>query len=239
MWKNERVLQFDLAPIASLPCQSRGVAGAALRKKCLSAHLIFDEHKMTMNTHRRSCTGGRRRQTQHISSLLWLAVVWTSLCSVSVLAFAARNFCPGRRANVLRLKQQQGREPRPTLLLLTSKNEDERSDDKKNNNSAEDDKMLSELVRAKLEADHTRKFLRSRPRKLAYDEARTWVQRNLGVDTEDEFNDLVENGNLRTPYIPKRPEEYYRQSTEWISWDHFLKDDRNYPGVKPASGAFD
>ena len=45
VWKNERVLQFDLAPIASLPCQSRGVAGAALRKKCLSAaHLIFDEH---------------------------------------------------------------------------------------------------------------------------------------------------------------------------------------------------
>ena len=29
---------FDLAPIASLPYQGRGVAGAALRKKCLSAH---------------------------------------------------------------------------------------------------------------------------------------------------------------------------------------------------------
>ena len=98
--------------------------------------------------------------------------------------------------------------------------------------------MLSELVRVRLEADHKRKFLKSRPRKLAYEEARTWVQRNLGVDTEEEFNDLVENGNLRTPYIPKRPEEYYSHSNEWISWDHFLKDDNNY-GVKPASGAFD
>ena len=188
-----------------------------------SIHLIFDE-QMTMSTHRRACTGGRRRQTRHISSLLGLAVVWTSSCSVSALAFVARNFGgqPGRRANVLRLRQhrQQGRGP--TLLLLTSKNENERSEEEKNNNSAEDDKMLSELVRLKLEADHTRKFLRSRPRKLAYDEARTWVQRNLGVDTEDEFNDLVENGNLRTPYIPKRAEEYYTRSKEWISWDHFL-----------------
>ena len=110
-----------------------------------------------------------------------------------------------RRANVPRQQRQQGRGP--TLLSLTSKNENENSDETDKAKSAEDDKMLSELVRAKLEADHKRKFLKSRPRKLKCDEARTWVQRNLGVDTEDEFNDLVENGNLRTPYIPKRPEE--------------------------------
>jgi len=47
----------------------------------------------------------------------------------------------------------------------------------------------------------------------------------LGVDTEEEFNDLVANGNLRTPYIPKRPEEYYSAVGTWISWNHFLKDE--------------
>ena len=171
-----------------------------------------------MGAQRRACSSGPRRQTRHVPSLLGLAVVWASSCSASYQANAfAVPFAGGRP---------------PTRLSMTNGNGE-------SNGADEDDKMLSELVRVKLEADHTRKFLKSRPRKLAYDEARTWVQRNLGVDTQEEFNDLVENGNLRTPYIPKRPEEYYSQSNEWISWDHFLKDDRNYPGVKPASGAFD
>lgn len=199
---------------------------------------------MTMS-HRRACTaGGPRWRTRqvHVPSLLVLAVICTSsalaLFQADAFIFATNiGGHPARRANILSQQRQQGR--RPTRLLLTNKNESESSDGTNNNSSAEDDKMLSELVRVKLEADHTRKFLKSRPRKLGYDQARTWVQRNLGVDTEDEFNDLVENGNLRTPYIPKRPEEYYTHSNEWISWDHFLKDDPDCPGVKPASGAFD
>ena len=240
-----------LAPSKSLQCQAWPAAVFEkdwyfrLHEELRPCSLLTN---MTMSSRRRACIGGCRRQTIHIPSLLGLAVLWTSSYSTSFLAdafafaFATRNFGrqPGRRrrANIPRQQQQQqGRGP--TFLLLTSKNENESSDETNNDNSAEDDKMLSELVRVKLEADHTRKFLKSRPRKLKYDEARTWVQRNLGVDTEDEFNDLVENGNLRTPYIPKRPEEYYTQSKEWISWDHFLKDDPDYPGVKPASGAFD
>ena len=218
---------------ASLPSS---VAGGGSSKILVSSASLTN---MTMSNRRRACIRGCRRQTMHIPSLLGLAVLWTSSCSVSFLAdafaFATRNIGgqPGRRANIPRQQRQQGRGP--TLLSLTSKNENENSDETDKTKSAEDDKMLSELVRVKLEADHKRKFLKSRPRKLKYDEARTWVQRNLGVDTEDEFNDLVENGNLRTPYIPKRPEEYYTQSKEWISWE----DDPDYPGVKPASGAFD
>ena len=53
---------------------------------------------------------------------------------------------------------------------------------------------------------------------------RKWVQANLGVDTKEEFFDLVANGNLRTPYIPKEPEKYYTESGTWISWDNFLKE---------------
>jgi len=119
------------------------------------------------------------------------------------------------------------------------------------------EKMMVEKTREKLEQDNVKSFLKRRPRKLPYEDARRWVQANLGVDTEEEFDDLVANGNLRTPYIPKRPEEYYTNTREWISWDHFLRgifDERPPPGggdggsdsppsppsaVKPATGIFD
>ncbi len=72
------------------------------------------------------------------------------------------------------------------------------------------------------EKERFQKRLKSKPWKLPYDDARQWVQKNLGVQTKEEFFDLVENGNLRTPYIPKSPEEYYTEKGTWISWDHFL-----------------
>lgn len=62
------------------------------------------------------------------------------------------------------------------------------------------------------------------------------------MDTKEEFYDFVENGNLRTPYIPKRPEEYYSGTREWISWDHFLTgcfDDLSPSSIKPQTGVFD
>lgn len=94
----------------------------------------------------------------------------------------------------------------------------------------EQDKILDEIAwrstKVRLEEANTRRFkktLRSKPWKLPYDDARIWVQKNLGVDTKEEFFDLVANGNLRTPYIPKEPEKYYTDNGTWISWDHFLK----------------
>jgi hypothetical protein len=99
-----------------------------------------------------------------------------------------------------------------------------------------------EKMRDRLEEDNTQSFLKRRPRKLPYEDARRWVQGNLGPNTKEEFDDLVENGNLRTPYIPKKPEDYYTRTREWVSWDHFLKgvfDNENPSGVRPASGIFD
>jgi len=94
----------------------------------------------------------------------------------------------------------------------------------------EQDEILQEIEwrsnKVRLEEANTRRFqqtLRSKPWKLPYDDARIWVQKNLGVDTKEEFFDLVANGNLRTPYIPKEPEKYYSDNGTWISWDHFLK----------------
>eukprot|EP00586_Coscinodiscus_wailesii_P013324 CAMPEP_0172510160 /NCGR_PEP_ID=MMETSP1066-20121228/226745_1 /TAXON_ID=671091 /ORGANISM="Coscinodiscus wailesii, Strain CCMP2513" /LENGTH=259 /DNA_ID=CAMNT_0013289013 /DNA_START=126 /DNA_END=905 /DNA_ORIENTATION=+ len=73
-----------------------------------------------------------------------------------------------------------------------------------------------------LEDAHTQSFLKARPWKLPYEDSRRWVQANLGADTKEDFFDLVANGNLRTPYIPKQPETYYTESGTWVSWDHFL-----------------
>jgi hypothetical protein len=99
-----------------------------------------------------------------------------------------------------------------------------------------------EQLRDQLEQANTRSFLKHAPWKLPYNDARLWIQANLGPSTKEEFNDLVENGNLRTPYIPKRPEEYYTRTREWISWDHFLTgllDQENPSAIQPSTGFFD
>jgi hypothetical protein len=104
------------------------------------------------------------------------------------------------------------------------------------------DKIQVEKTRQQLEDSNIQSFLKRKPVKLRYDVARRWVQANLGPDTQEEFEDLVANGNLRTPYIPKRPEEWYTRTREWISWDHFLKgiyDNSNPSSVGPATGVFD
>jgi hypothetical protein len=96
--------------------------------------------------------------------------------------------------------------------------------------------------RHRLEEANVMDFLKRKPRKLPYEDARRWIQANLGPNTKEEFYDLVENGNLRTPYIPKRPEEYYSGTREWISWEHFLTGifDKEQPSaVRPSTGIFD
>ena len=79
-----------------------------------------------------------------------------------------------------------------------------------------------EEARCALEKQHTRSFLKSRPRKLPFKHARVWVQKNLGVDTKEEWVDFLEMGYIKSTYIPDNPEEYYTSTGEWISWDHFL-----------------
>ena len=99
-----------------------------------------------------------------------------------------------------------------------------------------------EKAREKLETANTQSFLKRKPRKLPYNDARRWVQGNLGCDSKEEFDDLVANGNLRTPYIPKNPESYYTSTREWISWDHFLTgcfDGSSPSAVQPKTGVFD
>jgi hypothetical protein len=111
--------------------------------------------------------------------------------------------------------------------------------------SSSDDSVLNELswrvAKIRLEEANTRSFLKRRPVKLPYLDARRWVQANLGAETEHEFRDLVVNGNLRTPYIPKNPKEYYESTGDWISWEHFLTGffEEKACGISPPTGKFD
>lgn len=141
---------------------------------------------------------------------------------------------------------EQVRQRITTHLFESSLDDDADDENDKNdvmkqvNSRAEEIKV--EKARTKLEEDNTKSFLKRRPLKLPYEDALRWVQGNLGCSTKEEFEDLVENGNLRTPYIPKRPEEYYSGTRDWISWDHFLCgvfDSQSPSSVKPQTGMFD
>ena len=105
-----------------------------------------------------------------------------------------------------------------------NENED-RVDDQDNINIKNELAWRTSKVR--LEEEENKRFsrmLKSKPYKLPYQDAKIWVQRNLGASTQEEFEDLVLNGNLRTPYIPKDPQRYYTEirGSPWLGWDDFL-----------------
>jgi hypothetical protein len=112
----------------------------------------------------------------------------------------------------------------------------------KSDSNSDDATMLDELswraAKIRLEDAHTQSFLKRKPVKMRYRDARRWVQANLGATTKDEFKDMVANGNLRTPYIPKNPSVYYKQTGDWISWDDFLTGTED-SGLSPWTGKFD
>ena len=91
-------------------------------------------------------------------------------------------------------------------------------------NSGLDD-LSWRVSRQRLEEANTKRFLKAKPVKLSYKTSQRWVQMNWNPKTKEEFRDLVDNGNLRTPYISKDPERYYGERGEWISWDHYLLGD--------------
>lgn len=100
------------------------------------------------------------------------------------------------------------------------------NNDDSQNNAAVPDELSWRLAKVRLEEANTKRFLKSRPIKLSYKDSQKWIQRNWAPNTKEEFEDLVANGNLRTPYISKRPEEYYGRRGEWISWEHYLLGDK-------------
>jgi hypothetical protein len=148
--------------------------------------------------------------------------------------FATLELCPHLKHSIVRC----------TRLWNLAMIDDSQSDgiERRNDADGRRSQRKVEQERDRLEDLNTQAFLKKRVRKLPYEAARKWVQANLGANTKEEFLDLVENGNLRTPYIPRRPDDYYTETQEWISWDHFLTgifDDAQPSAVRPQTGVFD
>jgi hypothetical protein len=190
---------------------------------------LFDCTQMTKHIYQRVALVSARRRFS-CRSLLFI------LRFITLNAYDAFEF----RYGALRWRQMT----LATHRLLSSVNDDgDRSElDFMNDLISRADKLQVERERGRLEEATMQAMLKRKPRKLPYEDARRWIQANLGPNTKEEFLDLVENGNLRTPYIPKRPEEYYTETREWISWDHFLTGifDKERPSaVGPQTGIFD
>ena len=92
------------------------------------------------------------------------------------------------------------------------------------------DDLAWRVEKLRLEEANTKRFLKSRPRFLPYEECRKWVQRWNRWDNEQDWKNWIAMGEKRNAYIPSKPDEYYGRIGKWISWDHFLgSDDRNKP----------
>jgi hypothetical protein len=116
-----------------------------------------------------------------------------------------------------------------------------KDDDKQEDSTAMLDDLSWRAAKIRLEEANTQQFLKRKPVKLPYLVARQWVQSNLGADTKEEFHDLVANGNMRSPYLPKNPKVYYTGTGEWVSWEHFLTGyfEERKSGLSPPTGKFD
>jgi hypothetical protein len=106
---------------------------------------------------------------------------------------------------------------------LPFEQQEENNNNKNKNNMVVIDELSWRVAKVRLEEANTKRFLNRKPLKMSYFQSRQFIQRNWGpIRTRKEFEDLVSNGDLKTPYISKRPEEYYGRRGEWISWEHYL-----------------
>ena len=104
------------------------------------------------------------------------------------------------------------------LLFMSSSSNDGSNKSEDNDN----EELSMAIAKVRLEQSMKPAYLTSKPIKLNYKTSQRWIQKNWSPKSKKEFDDLVANGNLRTPYISKCPEEYYGERGEWISWDHYL-----------------
>lgn len=74
------------------------------------------------------------------------------------------------------------------------------------------------VEKMRLEEANTRRFLKSKPRYLPYDECRKWVQAMGYWKCEQDWRNWIATGEKRNAYIPARPDEYYGNLGQWISW---------------------
>ena len=145
---------------------------------------------------------------------LCLMLVGTMFLSETISGFSISTHTK-KRSSIVRLYMGESNNS------ADENQQDSESNDAKENVVLED--LSWRVAKARLEEEVSkRSFLKRKPVKLSYEQSQKWIQRNWAIKTKEEFYDLVANGNLRSPYISKNPEEYYSDRGEWISWEHYL-----------------
>ena len=84
----------------------------------------------------------------------------------------------------------------------TNKNNDPTSSDKgssKDNNNKDDD-LSWRITKLRLEEANTRQILSRKPLKLPYAQSQKWIQLNFGPKTQEEFEQLVMDGDIKNVY---------------------------------------
>jgi len=112
------------------------------------------------------------------------------------------------------------RQRRP--IFMSSSSNDGGDANNQINDKDDNEELSMAIAKVRLEQSMKPAYLTNKPIKLSYKTSQRWIQKNWSPKNKREFDDLVANGNLRTPYISKCPEEYYGERGEWISWDHYL-----------------
>lgn len=78
------------------------------------------------------------------------------------------------------------------------------------------------IERARLQESYRRELLRRPRRYLPFVEARKWA-RAMWFTEADDWLGMLERGEKRNPYLPRRPDLYY-VGKGWVSWDDFLNE---------------
>ena len=77
------------------------------------------------------------------------------------------------------------------------------------------------VERARLEEQHARSIRQRKRRFLPYVDACMWARR-MGFSSKEEWDEWIDLGEKRTPYITRDPEKYYGEQGVWRGWDHYL-----------------
>lgn len=96
------------------------------------------------------------------------------------------------------------------------------------------------VEKMRLEEANKRRFLKSKPRFLPYEQCRKWVQAwGNRWESEAEWVSWIDDGEKRNSYIPARPDEYYTRTGKWQGWDHFLGTEKKSDNSSNSSDSVD
>ncbi|CAE7040393.1 KIN4A [Symbiodinium sp. CCMP2592] len=85
-----------------------------------------------------------------------------------------------------------------------------------------DEEDYVRLFRTELQEQERRAILRRKRCFLPFDDCVKWV-RAMGLwDNQEEWEEWIQMGEKRNPYIPSRPDQYYGELGQWKGWAYFL-----------------